>query len=309
MKICPITYQMIDNDERYSIQGLKRLAPTLSSLQDLAYSAEEQRLEALKQAQKLSIQGMQLKLSAKLNIQQACFEITDKLGKFILKPQSELYPELPENEDLSMRLAASIDIEVPFHCLLYSKEGSLTYCIKRFDRYGHREKLAVEDFAQLAGETRETKYNSSIERIIPLIENFCTFPVIEKIKFFNRMLFNYLIGNEDMHLKNFSLIRRDDKVELAPAYDFLNTSIVLYHPKEELALSLRGKKSNLQKKDFLNYLAQEKLKLNTKIIEKILEKIQQQVPVWRQLIRISFLSDSMKQRYLDLLDKRINILS
>lgn len=309
MKVCPITYESIKDKEKYSKQGLKKFAPTLSSLQDLGYSAAEQRLEALKRAPKMSIQGVQLKLSAKLNIQQQCLEITDKLGKYILKPQSELYPELPENEDLSMRMAALIGIEVPFHCLLYSKDGSLTYCIKRFDRYGHQQKLAVEDFAQLAGKTRETKYNFSIERIIPIIENYCTFPVIEKIKFFNRMLFNYLIGNEDMHLKNFSLISRDGKVELAPAYDFLNTSIVLYQPKEELALPLHGKKNNLQKKDFLNYLAQDKLQLNNNVINQILVKIQQQIPTWQQLINISFLSDPLKQRYLKLLEKRINILS
>lgn len=118
--------------------------------------------------------------------------------------------------------------------LIYSKEHSLTYFIKRFDRKGQKDKVAIEDFAQLAGLSRDTKYNYSMEKLVKLLDDYCTFPAIEKAKLFKLVLFNYLIGNEDMHLKNYSIIIHNGKVELSPAYDLLNTSIVLKGDIEEI---------------------------------------------------------------------------
>lgn len=307
-RICPITYQALKGKQKYSFEGLKKLSRQLKTLHDLPLNAEQQRIEARRRAHKMSIQGVQAKLSAILNIKHGRFEIIDIGGKYILKPQSEFYPELPENEDLSMRLASSIGIEVPLHGLLYSIDGSLTYFIKRFDRIEHKQKLAVEDFAQLTNQTRDTKYNFSMERLIPIITEYCTFPILEKQKLFLRTIFNFLIGNEDMHLKNFSIISREEKIELSPAYDFLNTTIALGNAREELALPLNGKKNNLNKKDFINYFAVEKLALPQKIIDETLEKISGKLPEWIQLIQISFLSDQMKKNYLMLLEKRKKIL-
>lgn len=306
-KICPITYMPLKTLEKYSPKGLKLLSPKLQILNVLPYSAEQQREEARDRADKMSIQGVQPKLIAKINIKKQGFEICDRGGNYILKPQSEYYPELPENEDLSMRLAHEI-IEVPLHGLIYSRDGSFTYFIKRFDRAAHSKKIPVEDFAQLAGLTRDLKYNYSMEKLILIIEKFCTFPVIEKAKLFTRTIFNYLIGNEDMHVKNFSLITRNNKVELAPAYDFINTTIAIKNPKEEIALPLNGKKNNLKRKDLIDYYAIQKIGLNVSTINEVLENFQKIIPTWELLIKSSFLSAKAKENYLNLLAQRCKIL-
>lgn len=152
MNRCLITYDFC-GDKTYSQRGLKLLSPTLKSLANLDYSSEELRLEAMQRAVRMSIQGVQPKLSAVLNSKEGKFEIVDKNGKYILKPQHQFFQELPENEDLTMQLAATVGINVPLHGLIYSKDGTLTYFIRRFDRKGQKDKIAVEDFAQLAGKT------------------------------------------------------------------------------------------------------------------------------------------------------------
>ncbi|MBT3935306.1 MAG: HipA domain-containing protein, partial [Bacteroidetes bacterium] len=225
MNRCPISYAKCEG--KYSREGLKTLSTKLLDLNDLEYSADEQRLEAARRSGRMSIQGVQPKISAVLNIKEQKFDVVDIKGKYIIKPQHHIYPQLPENEDLTMKMASACGIETPVHGMIYSSDGSLSYFINRFDRQGRGNKLPMEDFAQLAGETRNTKYNYSTEKLIKLIDNFCTFPYLEKVKFYKRFLFNFLTGNEDMHLKNYSLITRNDKVEFSPAYDFLNSSIVI----------------------------------------------------------------------------------
>ena len=224
MNYCPIIYAPC-GDNRYSEAGLRLLSTELTSLKDLEYTAEEQRTEAFNCASKMSIQGVQPKLSAKLNIKEGKFGIVDKGGRYILKPQHHLYPEMPENEDLTMRLADEIGLDIPLHGLIWSKDNSLTYFIKRFDRKGQNDKVAVEDFAQLAGLSRDTKYEYSMEQIVKLIDAYCTFPAIEKIKLFKLVIFNFLIGNEDMHLKNYSIITENNKVTLSPCYDLVNLQL------------------------------------------------------------------------------------
>lgn len=304
MKYCPITYEKISEHENYSKRGLHLLSPKLNNLNPLMLSADEQRKEAIARAGKMSVQGVQTKLSAQLKIKEGCFDIVDQRGNFILKMQSEHYSELPENEAITMTLAERIGLEVPVHGLLYSKDNSMTYFIKRFDRFGHNKKLALEDFAQLSGVDRDTKYDSSMEKVIAVITDFCTFPKVEFVKLFKLTLFNFLIGNEDMHLKNFSLITRDQKILLSPAYDLLNSSIVLKNAKEELALPLNGKKSNLRKKDFIDYFAVKRLTLNHTVIDKVMYDIHQAIPQWMALLEVSFLSEKMKKKYITLLVER-----
>jgi serine/threonine-protein kinase HipA len=117
-------------------------------------------------------------------------------------------------------------------------------------------------------------------------------------------LFNFLIGNEDMHLKNFSLITKDRKISISPAYDLLNSTIAQKNTKEEIALPLKGKKNNLTKNDFLNYFAAEKLGLNQNVIDGIIQEFHQIIPEWRKLIGFSFLSKQMQEKYIELLDQR-----
>ncbi len=307
MNLCPITYTPC-GENRYSEAGLKLLGTGLKTLKDLEYTAEEQRKEAFNRAAKMSIQGVQPKLSAVLSIKDEKFIIVDKGGRYILKPQHQFYTQLPENEDLTMRLADEIGLEIPIHGLLWSKDNTLTYFIKRFDRKGQNDKVPVEDFAQLAGLSRDTKYDYSMEKIVKLIDDYCTFPAIEKIKLFKLVIFNYLIGNEDSHLKNFSIITDDNQVKLSPCYDLVNSTIELKQQNEEIALPLKGKKKHLTRNILVNYFGIERCGLTEKSIEKVLETVSMAIPKWKTLIDISFLSKEMKGKYLDLLDGRMTTL-
>jgi serine/threonine-protein kinase HipA len=303
MNRCPITYEPLAEGADYSMEGLRMLHRNLKTLARLEFTADQQRHEAMRRVGKMSIQGVQLKLSAVLRIKQGRFELVNAGGRFILKPPSLDYPELPANEDVTMRMAAAAGIEVPLHGLLRAADGSLTYFIKRFDRQG-RQRWPLEDFAQLTGESRETKYSSSMEKVAGAMDRFCTFPVLERIKLFERTLFSFLAGNEDMHLKNFSLITRAGKVELAPAYDFLNTTIALPNPQEELALPLNGKKSKLTRHDFVRYFARDRLKLNQAMVADVLTRFRETMPRWHGLLERSFLSTGMKDKFLSLLKAR-----
>jgi serine/threonine-protein kinase HipA len=307
MNLCPITYAPC-GENRYSEAGLKLLATGLKILNDLEYTAEEQRKEAFNRAAKMSIQGVQPKLSALLSIKDEKFILVDKGGKYILKPQHQIYIQLPENEDLTMKLASEIGLEVPIHGLLWSKDNTLTYFIKRFDRKGQNDKVPVEDFAQLAGLSRDTKYDYSMEKIVKLIDDYCTFPAIEKVKLFKLVIFNYLVGNEDSHLKNFSIITDDNQIRLSPCYDLVNSTIVLKEQDEEIALPLKGKKKHLTRNILVNYFGIERCELTEKSVEKVLETITLAIPKWKTLIDISFLSKDMKVKYLDLLDGRLTTL-
>jgi len=308
VNICPITYELFSGPGRYSEEGLKLLSRKLVALADLPYDAEEQRKEAVARSTKMSIQGVQLKLSARLDLKGQSFRIVDIGGRYILKPQSLLYPELPENEDLSMRLADAAGVEVPLHGMVFSKDGSRTYFIKRFDRYGRGRKMPVEDFAQLSGRSRETKYDSSMEQVAELVGRLCTFPVLENVRLLRFTLVNYLIGNEDAHLKNFSLIHRNGKTEIAPAYDLVNTTIALKNPTEEIALPIRGRKRKLSRSLFLDYYAMNRLQLAQKAVESVVAEIQAGIQKWEQLIDRSFLSEKMKASYREVIMKRRNVL-
>ncbi len=304
MNICPITYTPC-GDDLYSKAGLRLLSPDLKLLRELEYTAEEQRREAYNRASKMSIQGVQPKLSAKLSIKEGEFEVVDTGGKYILKPQHHLYPEMPQNEDLTMRLAGEIGLAVPLHGLIWSKDHSLTYFIKRFDRRGHNDKVPTEDFAQLAGMSRETKYDYSMEKVVTVIDDFCTFPSIEKLRLFKLTIFNYLVGNEDNHLKNFSIITEEGKVTLSPCYDLVNSTIEYKKQDEEIALPLKGKKKHLTRSLLVDYFGKERCELTTKSTDKVLETIFSAVPKWEELIDISFLSNEMKEKYHNLLDTRL----
>lgn len=303
MSRCPITYEQLEAGERHSARGLRTLSRRLAQLLPLPMTAQELRSEAAARAEKMSIQGVQPKLSAVLKVPEGRFEIVDAGGTFILKPPCD-FPELPQNEAITMTMAAACGIEVPVHGLLQAADGSYVYFIRRFDRAGRRRKLHVEDFAQLSGNDRETKYASSLERVAKVLEEFCTFPLIEKAKLFRRILFSFISGNEDMHLKNFSLIVREEKRELSPAYDLVNSTIALPRAREEMALPVNGKKRALTRADLIDYFGMQRLGLNVRTISQILEGIAAALPRMRELVDLSFLSEEMRQRYRRLLEER-----
>lgn len=147
-----------------------------------------------------------------------------------------------------------------------------------------------------------------MEKVAGLIEKYCTFPAIEKLKLFRLTLFCFLVGNEDMHLKNFSIIGKDDIIALSPAYDLLNTTIVLLRSEEELALPLNGKKNRLRQYDLIDYFGRKRLQLPDRIISKVLTELKQLHQPWQALLNISFLSAVMKEKYLSVLNNRFERL-
>jgi serine/threonine-protein kinase HipA len=303
MNKCPITY-LPCGTARYSSEGLRLLDKSLNDLQDFPFSAPEQRREASFSMSKMSIQGVQPKLSTVLDKKAGVFKIVVQKGNFIIKPQHEGYLQMPENEDLTMKMASLVGIEVPLHGMIWCKDGSLSYFIQRFDREGKKTKLATEDFAQLAGLSRDTKYDYTLEKVIKLLDAHCTFPAVEKLKFFRLILFCFLTGNEDMHLKNFTLITRQGKVELSPAYDLINSTLVLDGAEEEMALMLAGKRKEFRYRELVTYFGLEKLQLSPKVVEATLQNFESKIPACLDLIQQSFLNEDGKKFYRELLSAR-----
>ncbi|WP_313305420.1 HipA domain-containing protein [Empedobacter sp.] len=257
----------------------------------------------------VAVTGVQPKLSLNLISdinKQSRFTIVDLEGNYILKPASKEYIDLPENEDLTMHLAELVKIKTAKHTLIRLKSGELAYLTKRFDRK-NEDKIAVEDFCQLTENLTEHKYRGSIEKIGKLIYQLTKNSGFEAQKLFEIVLFNYLTANADMHLKNYSLIENDfNEYELSPAYDLLNTLLLIPDDKEESALTINGKKNRLKVEDF-NQLAKS-LKIPDKSVESIYKKFIKIKPKWIDFVENSFLNKDTKQAYIDTLNTRFNKL-
>jgi serine/threonine-protein kinase HipA len=254
---------------------------------------------------RVAITGVQPKLS--LNIERhknqlSRLTIVGMQGDYILKPPSATYAELPENEDLTMHMAEAINISVAKHCLMRLNTGAVAYLTKRFDRKKGK-KIAVEDFCQLSESLTEHKYRGSIEKIGKLTHQFTANKGYEAQRLFELVLFCYLTGNADMHLKNFSLIEHvTDEYSISPAYDLLNTELVISDDKEESALTINGKKNRLKRSDF-DTLARS-LKINEKALAYIYKRFEKALPKWEEMIAQSFLSKEMQAKYTELLSLR-----
>lgn len=257
----------------------------------------------------VAVTGVQPKLSLNLISdinKQSRFTIVDLEGNYILKPASKEYIDLPENEDLTMHLAELVKIKTATHTLIRLKSGELAYLTKRFDRK-NEDKIAVEDFCQLTENLTEHKYRGSIEKIGKLIYQLTKNSGFEAQKLFEIVLFNYLTANADMHLKNYSLIENDfNEYELSPAYDLLNTLLLIPNDKEESALTINGKKNRLKIEDF-NQLAKT-LKIPNKSVESIYKRFIKIRLKWIDFVEISFLNKDTKQAYIETLNTRFNKL-
>ncbi len=148
-----------------------------------------------------------------------------------------------------------------------------------------------------------------MERVAGVVDRFCSFPVVEREKLFRRVLVAFLVGNEDMHAKNFSLITDGNVVRLSPVYDFVNSTIVLPRALEQMALPLSGKKANIRRTDLIDYYGRRRLALTDAAVEHVLDEIAAALPEWRTLIDASFLSPEMRDRYRALIEERVDVLS
>lgn len=257
----------------------------------------------------ITITGVQPKLSVDLEKEkngEKRFTIVGLWGGYILKPQTEQHANLPENEDLTMHLAELAKIKTVPHSLIRFIDGSLAYITKRIDRDKKGGKIPMEDMCQLTEKLTEQKYKGSHEQIAKKIVEFSAYPVLDLINYFEVLLFCYLTGNADMHLKNFSLYKGTGEYTFTPAYDLLSTKLVIPEDNEELALTLNGKKRKLKKVDFDSLL--KSFKVDEKAIENVYEKFREVLPEWYDFIDISFLPESMKEEYKQLIKNRSVIL-
>lgn len=265
-----------------------------------------------KQAAELSITvpGVQPKLSLGWikneleNDKQNRLTILDALdGNYILKPQNELYEQMPENEHLSMMLAQLFKIDTVPHNMIRLQSGELCYLTKRIDRQAAGEKIHMIDFMQIL--ELEDKYKGTMESLGKKIGELSANTLFDKLRFFELAVFNFIIGNNDMHLKNFSMIATDMGWLLSPAYDLLNVKIILPKDKEDTALLFGGKKKNFSKGYFDRFGAV--LKLNEKQLNGVYKKIGSWLSKATPQIDQSFLTNENKTAYKKLIITRSKI--
>jgi len=251
-----------------------------------------------------TITGVQPKLSLGLSDYTGTperFTIVGLKGEHILKPQTELYPNLPEIEDLTMHLAEMSKIKTVEHSLIKLKSGQLAYITKRVDRIKGK-KLHMEDMCQLTERLTEHKYKGSHEQISKAIKKYTANPGLDVTNYYELVLFCFLTGNNDMHLKNFSLLKRNLNYDLCPAYDLVASELVVEGDDEDLALNLNGKKKKIKRKDFET--AMSGAGIDQKVIENIFNKYKKLIPKWAQFINESFLPDKMKDEYISLIERK-----
>lgn len=255
-----------------------------------------------------TLTGVQAKLSLDINKggrnEADRFTIVGLWGRYILKPQTERFPHLPELEDLTMHLAEITKINAVPHSLIRFSDGELCYITRRVDRTNEGEKLHMEDMCQLTEKLTEHKYKGSYEQIAKTIQKFSSVAKLDLVNFWEQVVFSWITGNADMHLKNFSLYSKGDgKYTLTPAYDMLSTALVMPEDTEELALTLCGKKRKIKKADFVT--AMQACGLEDKIIDNIFSKFVKAKDKWFEFIDISFLPTEMKENYKTIITQKL----
>jgi serine/threonine-protein kinase HipA len=221
-------------------------------------------------------------------------------GQFIFKPPSDRFPQMPENEHVTMRMAETFGISVVPSSLNRLASGELSYITKRIDRTETGEKIHMIDMFQIT--EAFDKYKSSVEKVGKALDSYSDNTLLDKIFFFELTLFCFVTGNNDMHLKNFSMIQSPSGWVLSPAYDMLNISIVNSDDEEELALTLVGKKKKLKREHFQQL--GKGLSLTDKQIERAFKRMEKNKAKAMEWIDRSFLSNKMKMSYNLLMEKR-----
>ncbi|MBR6331413.1 MAG: HipA domain-containing protein, partial [Bacteroidales bacterium] len=255
-----------------------------------------------------SLTGVQPKLSLNLTRHngQSRLTIVGLWGNYIFKPQTESYAQLPENEDLTMHLAEAAKIKVVPHSLIHLADGRLGYITKRIDRTENGEKIDMEDMCQLTLHPTEYKYKGSYEQIAKTIATYSDTPKLDLANYMQLLLFCFVTGNNDMHLKNFSLFRPAKDYRMTPAYDLLNVAIANPEDKEEVALTLSGRKTRLRLSDFVD--AAKSMGLEENLVYNLIGALRKALPKWQSLIQNSFLSEEKKKEYEELVLSRLRRL-
>lgn len=257
---------------------------------------------ALTMVGRASISGVQRKISFGLSADRLTLQVAVRGARFILKPQAGTFPNLPENEHLTMRLAALWGIHVPPCGIVRLADASLAYLVARFDRPAGGGKLHQEDLCQLAELPPKDKYQGSAELCVRLLRRYTTEPLVEVLKLFNILVFAWWTGNGDLHLKNLSLTvdRASGVAKLTPAYDLLNTRLVI--PGDSLALTVDGKTDNVKRKTWLR-LAQY-AGIPERAAARVLATAARKLDAAGGLVERSLLPQPMREEYAELLSER-----
>lgn len=312
MAKCLYCYKELGEGERDFHKACSRKIFGTSSVPELPYTRENL-TDLAKQVirSQTTLTGVQAKLSLDINKgkknETGRFTIVGLWGRYILKPQTERFAHLPELEDLTMHLAELAKMLVVPHSLVRFADGELCYITRRIDRTDKGDKLPMEDMCQLTERLTEHKYKGSYEQIAKAIQRYSSVPKLDMTNYWEQVIFSWITGNADMHLKNFSLYsKKQGEYVLAPAYDMLSTALVMPEDTEELALTLNGKKRKIKKEDFI--ISMRASGLNDKVIENILTKFIMSKNKWFEFIDMSFLPDHMKDRFKVLITEKLEIL-
>jgi serine/threonine-protein kinase HipA len=261
----------------------------------------------------LTVPGVQKKLSLHLfsKSKKPRLTIIDYPTGYILKPQVSDFRCLPEAEQLVMCMADECGISTVPHALI-SDRGSYAYITKRVDRVidgDYITRLAMEDFCQLDLRLTQDKYKGSYERCAKIVERYSLHTMLDMAELFMRLVFSFIVGNSDMHLKNFSLVEKSDGSNdyvLSPAYDLLPVNVIMPEDKEELALTLNGKKNNIRKKDFLVFADSSGISRNA--AEKMIGELKSKKQTLIDMCRDSLLPEDMKESFSALIEARCSVL-
>ena len=313
MAKCLYCYKELNEGEKDFHKACSKKMFGTPSVPELPYTRENL-TDLAKQVirSQTTLTGVQAKLSLDINKggknEAERFTIVGLWGRYILKPQTDRFAHLPELEDLTMHLAELAKVQTVPHSLIRFADGELCYMTRRIDRTDKGAKLPMEDMCQLTERLTEHKYKGSYEQIAKAIQRFSAVPKLDMVNYWEQVVFSWITGNADMHLKNFSLYSKEQgKYVLTPAYDMLSTALVMPEDTEELALALNGKKRKIRKADFV--ASMQASGLEDKIIENIFNKFAKAKDKWFEFIDTSFLPEDMKDTYKKLISKNIAILS
>lgn len=256
---------------------------------------------ALAMVGRTSLSGVQRKISLGLDVDRTTLQVEVERTRYILKPATDVYPALPENEHVTMRIAQLCRIDIPECGLLRLTDGSLAYIVARFDRPPQAGKLRQEDLCQLAGKPPRDKYDGSAELCARLVRRHAAEPLVELLKLYRMLLFCWWTGNGDMHLKNFSLLADEEGLQrLSPGYDLVCTQLVI--ADDPLALPIGGKQDGLTRHTWLDFA--DYCNLPSAVAERELAAMAAAAGPACNLLERSALSHDMKTAYAELLGRR-----
>ena len=256
-----------------------------------------------------SVTGVQAKMSLDINRggknEPAKFTIVGLWGKYIFKPQSAKYPHLPELEDLTMKMAEAAHIRTARHTLIRLADGSLGYLTLRMDRGKRGEKISMLDLCQLTNRLTEHKYYGTYQQLAETIKKYSSAPMLDVQRFWELVLFSWMTGNSDMHCKNFSLIDMGrGEYTLSPAYDLLAVLLADPSDTEEMAMSFStgGEKRGFDRNTFITAFTNSGIPMA--VARRMIDRMKEHLPEWKELIHQSFLPEKMKNDYCELLERR-----